>query len=399
MKAEHAPPPADSPPTTPPTRMAVGVFAPLNIAAYVTWLALMAPLVFRLARQPAPWSPLQLGGVAAVLAWLLLFVASSRTPNNQPEPRWSRVGIVGQGFLAIAAMEAFPRDYSLPVLLVIVAAELVMCFPLRATLAWIATFNTLLLAMMWRHYGLENAALSFLSFGGFQAFALLCGYYAKSAFDARDQLAEANAHLLSTRELLEASTRSHERLKLSRELHDVAGHKLTALKLNLARILRSPDATHREDLAMLARLADELLGDIRAVVGELRRHDGIDLGDALETLSRYVDMPRVHVVVAPDAKVGDLPSAEALLRCAQEALTNAVRHSGASDVWLRLERDGGRVRLNVSDNGRGELPLRFGNGLTGMRERLVALGGGLEVSGNPGGGLHLEARLPLADAA
>lgn len=150
---------------------------------------------------------------------------------------------------------------------------------------------------------------------------------------------------------------------------------------------------------MLARLADELLGDIRAVVGELRRHDGIDLGDALETLSRYVDMPRVHVVVAPDAKVGDLPSAEALLRCAQEALTNAVRHSGASDVWLRLERDGGRVRLNVSDNGRGELPLRFGNGLTGMRERLVALGGGLEVSGNPGGGLHLEARLPLADAA
>ncbi|HET7844614.1 MAG TPA: histidine kinase, partial [Xanthomonadales bacterium] len=347
--------------------MAAGVFAPLNIAAYVTWLALCGPLLVRLLRQDAPWSPLQLAGLAAILGWLFLFVASSRTPNNQPEPRWSRMGIVAQGLLAIGAMEAFPREFSLPVLVVIVAAELVMCFSLRGTIAWLAVFNPLLFAMMWRHYGAENATLSFLSFGGFQAFAVLCGHYAKSAFEARDRLSEVNAHLLSTRELLEESTRSHERLKLSRELHDVAGHKLTALKLNLARILRSPDATHREDLAMLARLADELLGDIRAVVGELRRHDGIDLGDALETLSRYVDMPRVHVVVAPDAKVGDLPSAEALLRCAQEALTNAVRHSGASDVWLRLERDGGRVRLDVSDNGRGEVPLRFGNGLTGMR--------------------------------
>jgi signal transduction histidine kinase len=383
----------------PRTRMAAGVFAPLNIAAYVTWLALCGPLMVRLVRQDSPWTTLQLAGLAAVLAWLFLFVASSRTPTGQPEPRWSRIALVGQGLLAIAAMEAFPREYSLPVLLVIVAAELVMCFSVRATLAWLAVFNPLLLAMMLRHYGAESATLAFLSFGGFQAFAVLCGHYAKSAFEARDQLAEVNAHLLSTRELLEESTRSHERLKLSRELHDVAGHKLTALKLNLARILRANDATHRDELEALARLADELLGDIRAVVGELRRHDGIDLGVALQTLSSYVESPRVHVVVAPDAKVGDLSAAEALLRCAQEGLTNAVRHSGATDVWLRLERHGRRVCLGVSDNGRGALPLRFGNGLNGMRERLVALGGALVVSRNSEGGVRLDAELPLAEAA
>ena len=375
------------------------MFAPLNMAAYVTWLAVCGPLLFRLVRQAGPWTALQVGGLAAILGWLFLFVASSRTPVGAPEPRWSRVGLVGQGLFAIAAMEAFPREYSLPVLLVIVAAEIVMCFSLRGTVAWLAFFNPLLLAMMWRQYGAESATLAFLSYGGFQVFAVLCGHYAKSAFEARDRLAEVNAHLLSTRELLEESTRSHERLKLSRELHDVAGHKLTALKLNLARILRAPDADHREDLTALALLADELLGDIRAVVSELRRHDGIDLGVALETLSRYVDSPRVHVVVAPDAKVDDLPSAEALLRCAQEALTNAVRHSGATDVWLRLERKGNRVLLGVSDNGRGISPVRFGNGLTGMRERLVALGGGLAVSGNPEGGLRLDAELPLAHAA
>jgi len=375
------------------------MFAPLNMAAYVTWLAVCGPLLFRLVRQAGPWTALQVGGLAAILGWLFLFVASSRTPVGAPEPRWSRVGLVGQGLFAIAAMEAFPREYSLPVLLVIVAAEIVMCFSLRGTVAWLAFFNPLLLAMMWRQYGAESATLAFLSYGGFQVFAVLCGHYAKSAFEARDRLAEVNAHLLSTRELLEESTRSHERLKLSRELHDVAGHKLTALKLNLARIMRAPDAEHREDLTALALLADELLGDIRAVVSELRRHDGIDLGVALETLSRYVDSPRVHVVVAPDAKVDDLPSAEALLRCAQEALTNAVRHSGATDVWLRLERKGNRVLLGVSDNGRGISPVRFGNGLTGMRERLVALGGGLAVSGNPEGGLRLDAELPLSHAA
>src|SRR5690348_11684394 len=98
----------------PRTRMAAGVFAPLNIAAYVTWLALCGPLLVRLLRQDAPWSPLQVAGLTAILGWLFLFVASSRTPNNQPEPRWSRMGIVAQGLLAIGAMEAFPREFSLP---------------------------------------------------------------------------------------------------------------------------------------------------------------------------------------------------------------------------------------------------------------------------------------------
>ena len=304
--------PALAPPPPSPqerTRLAVGVLAPLNIAAYVTWLALSLPLFVDLARTPVPLTALHWGGLAAIVGWLALFVASSRTPVGQPEPRWSRIGLVGQGLLAIAALAAFPRNYALPVLLVIVAAELAMCMSPRSMLGWLVLFNALLLAMLWRNLGAGDAVQSFVSFGGFQAFAVLTGHYAKSAFEARDRLAEVNAHLLSTRELLEESTRSHERLKLSRELHDVAGHKLTALKLNLARILRAPDADHREDLTALARLADELLGDIRAVVSELRRHDGIDLGVALETLSRYVDSPRVHVVVAPDAKVDDLPSA------------------------------------------------------------------------------------------
>ena len=90
-------------------------------------------------------------------------------------------------------------------------------------------------------------------------------------------LQQTNADLLATRSLLAESARDPERLRLARELHDVAGHKLTALKLNLTAL-----AAQRQLAAAAldqggAQLADELLGDIRGVVAQMRQHDGLDL--------------------------------------------------------------------------------------------------------------------------
>ena len=78
---------------------------------------------------------------------------------------------------------------------------------------------------------------------GFQMFATLTAWYAQALrADGEAICSETNAHLLATRSLLEESARDHERLRLARELHDVAGHKLTALKLNLTALERNGDA-------------------------------------------------------------------------------------------------------------------------------------------------------------
>ena len=101
---------------------------------------------------------------------------------------------------------------------------------------------------------------------GFQALAALCVHYAVSAESSRDQLVLVNADLLATRALLADSARDAERLRVARELHDVAGHKLTAMRLNLRALAADPVFGEREEVRVAERLSAELLSDIRNVV-------------------------------------------------------------------------------------------------------------------------------------
>jgi signal transduction histidine kinase len=132
------------------------------------------------------------------------------------------------------------------------------------------------------------------------------------------------------------------------------------------------------------------------VVAEMRAPDGIDLGRAIADLAAPLPHPKVHVAIAPETTVRTVEQAEAIVRAVQEALTNAVRHSGAGNVWVVLRREGDRLELDIRDDGRGSGPIAFGSGLCGMRERLRQLGGDLAVSRGAGGGVALHAWFSLA---
>lgn len=118
---------------------------------------------------------------------------------------------------------------------------------------------------------------------------------------------------------------------------------------------------------------------MRDVVAALREAERCDLKDALEALARSVPTPAIHVEFAPDVRVGP-DQAHALMRCAQEAVANAVRHARASNLWLRVAADGEGVRLVARNDGsarRAASPP--GAGLVGMRERVESLGGRLAI--------------------
>jgi signal transduction histidine kinase len=87
--------------------------------------------------------------------------------------------------------------------------------------------------------------------------------------------------------------------------------------------------------------------------------------------------------------------AQVLLRCAQEMITNSVRHARARNLWIRLSEDANGIALTARDDGRGVDAVRSGNGLNGMAERLRQLGGDLEVESSPGAGFALLARVPV----
>ena len=370
-----------------------GPFSPLNIAAYVAWAAIGYELAFTPVAAPA-WRD------AAAPVWLLaslhvaflaLFLAVTGRDHAKPGP--ARVLVVGQIALTFVLV-ALARASAMPILLILCAIQIVYLWSPRVSAALIVAIN-IVMYLLYRHAWEVGAPMvSTVLNASFQAFAALTAWFAIDAERARDALATTNAELLATRSLLAESARDGERLRLSRELHDVAGHKLTALKLNLAALARDPRLSGDAQAALCARLADELLADIRGVVAQMRQGDGLDLGDAIAVLGGPFPRPRMHLQIDADARVGSLAKAEAVLRAVQEGLTNAVRHSHAQNLWVVLRREAGALRLDIRDDGRGAGDLHAGNGLSGMRERLEAVGGGLDIRRTDTGGVHLEAWLP-----
>ncbi|MEP7043084.1 MAG: histidine kinase [Dokdonella sp.] len=367
------------------------LFSPLNCVAYLTWGMIFVGLMI----GGFSGASVNDAGVRSISAMLMLvflagfvFVAWRETHARAA----LSIALVVQTAAALALV-AWTRDSLGAVLLIIVVAQAVD-LPRAGLVALVGGANAGLLVILFQVWSTPSTIIVvFGMYLGFQAFAGLTGYYAKQAGRSRDELAQVNAHLLATRSLLEESARDGERLRLARELHDVSGHKLTALKLQLALLARDP-AGAPPAVATAAGLASELLDDLRGVVGQLRRHEGLDLKRAIEELAAPLPKPRVHIEIAAGTRVDDVEQAQALLRTAQEALTNAARHSGAEHVWLTLTRAQGRIVLDVRDDGRGSATIRPGNGLSGMRERLESIGGGLTLAGEHG--FRINAWVPVA---
>jgi signal transduction histidine kinase len=138
-----------------------------------------------------------------------------------------------------------------------------------------------------------------------------------------------------------------------------------------------------------------LLVDVRGVVTSLRESDGVDLHQALRALDPGLPKPVVTFELDEQARVPNIRHAEAILRCAQEGLTNALRHSGADRVLVALTDSGEGLTLSVEDDGNGhDGKWELGNGLRGLQERLQQLGGRMDIEARNPHGIALRAILP-----
>lgn len=357
---------------------------PKRLAALVTVATVLWS--FQLEPQaPAAWRWTAIG----VFALPLLLSGTVLSP-----PRLRDVLVWLQAGAALALVWMEPRAGTAPVLLVVVVARVALVWEPRRVLLMVLLVN-LGTFLVLHAAGFRRALLVTLIYAGFHAFAALTAHYARTAELARETLARVNADLLATRALLADSARDAERLRLARELHDVAGHKLTAMRINLRLLLADPDLARREELGVVERLSGELLADIRNVVQSLRDDRGLDLETALRALAAPFPRPQLRLQIAPDVRITDPQLAEALLRLVQEALTNAARHADADEVQIRLHHEDGQLRVDIEDDGRRAERIQEGNGIAGMRERLAALRGRLELGRTPLGGMQLTARLPL----
>jgi signal transduction histidine kinase len=368
-------------------------FEPLNLAAYITWLAVL------LSMEPKSGF-FAAGSSAAVPILMGVFLGAFLLRQAVPSPRAliRSCGLISVQTVVALILCATEPNATAPVLAVLIMAQLAMLLQPYALVLFGIALNICLGFIFIFYWKVQKPWIYLLIYVGFQAFATLTAWYARRAQENSTTLQQVNAQLLATRSLLEESARDQERLRLARELHDVAGHKLTALKLNLALLQRRQDGGGAT-LALSAQLADELLGDIRGVVSQMRQHDGMDLRQALEQLAAPLPRPRVRLELAEDARADSVAIAEVIVRAAQEALTNIARHGDASEAVIGLTREDGQLVLRVRDNGRRVADLREGNGLRGMRERVQTLGGTMRLERLSRGGVELSLHLPLAPSA
>ncbi|MEZ4552759.1 MAG: sensor histidine kinase [Dehalococcoidia bacterium] len=228
--------------------------------------------------------------------------------------------------------------------------------------------------------------------------------------------AQAEALREARMELAEQAV-SQERLRIARELHDVVAHHMSAIVVQsaLAQDRLEADApAARRAMGQVEQIGRSALREMRQILGVLRQEGeergALDPSPSLGDLERVYEQGRAGGLRVDASTGGELlglsPAVElAAFRIVQEALTNAMKHAPGSAVRVRIERGAASLRVEVRDDGAGggrgapRRPRGSGQGLVGMRERVVLLGGEFEAGPAEGGGFRVAATLPLEGAA
>ncbi|MDF9877612.1 sensor histidine kinase [Cellulosimicrobium cellulans] len=328
-----------------------------------------------------------------VVAWLAVFVAFVLVTVGivlgsgfaTPRAYW----LLGAQVVLVATLVlTAPGAGFLPILLVVVAALSVYVVPVPVAAA-VVVVNTVVVGVAVGVRGsVTDALLTATIYLLLQVASVGSTLALQRERRMREQLAVAHVELRAAAVLRDESTRSEERLRIARELHDVLGHQLTVLALELETASHQDGERAHEHVVRAKGVARELLGDVRATVGELRRQ-APSLQESLGSLVERVTVPRVRVTVEDDVTV-DEEQTVVLVRVVQEALTNAIRHAAATVLDVAVTAEEGRVRLVARDDGRGAARVEPGNGLRGIEERVRAAGGTVRLDGRSGFRVEVE---------
>jgi signal transduction histidine kinase len=353
----------------------------IGVIGLATWLLVALPaLLYHVPAGFADWR-----WCAVYLSFGTLFVLDARRPHLL------LLGLASATALALVLLRCNGYEGAL---LALIAMQLGTRVGRAVGIAWILGQTLLLGVADAITFNARSAWLLVPPYLGLQLVAFFVFDAMARETAARAALAASNAELRGVGQILADSSRMAERLRIAQELHDALGHHLTALSLNLEAALQLTQGAAHASVATAQGLVRRLLSDVREIVAESRARDGVNLADALQTLVVAVPRPRIHLDIPEGLRIPDPERAHTLLRCAQEMVTNAARHSDAVNLWLRVRCEGETLRIEARDDGRGSVGADSGFGIRGMRERVAQAGGELCVVSQPGRGFAVTALLP-----
>ena len=372
--------------------------------------------------RPATFLTWRTFGLAAVLGYLmvtptLVLLAQRIMLSRRGEPKR-------------------PFEASFLGVLLILASGLVFVLAERGSLAWPVLVMTLPALLLWAamRFGALGASASLLVvalvsslgaahgltvFAGrtqgdyillLQLFLLGTGVPLLGMGVVMDEHKRTTNALQSTRGHLQKlnrdlmKAREEEATRIARELHDDVGQRLALISIGLSRLRRSDARGTGPEVRRLQEQTGSVVRSLRELSHQLHpaalEHAGLPLALQMKC-EEVVQATGIEVRLVNHGETSEVPPdiALCLFRVAQEALSNVIRHSGAHLVDLSLDREGGELRLQVRDDGRGFTPgaARNGNGLGlyHVTERLGAFGGRLSLESAPGVGTTLRVAVPL----
>lgn len=363
----------------------------LRYSGLFTWAVIGVPLLYSWMQPWQGW--LAYAAFGAAYAWLTRGLGTRR---RHP------IDFVLLLVLTVAAIAVcYYSETGLgSVLLMVAACVLPWMLSLRLGVAWLVLSQLVMVPVFVQLLGfpLFEGIMQSLLYAGFAGFVYVTSLVACQQAQAREDQRRLNSELRATRALLAESVRVNERTRISRELHDLLGHHLTALSLNLEVANHLAVGKAQEHVSQAHTLAKLLLSDVREAVSQIRDSDAIDMAATLLPLADNVPGLHIEMRLPMPFLIDDPERAHVLLRCTQEIVTNVVRHARATSLDLDYSWYDNGIKLQARDNGRGAEELVAGNGLRGMRERLAAYGGEVEIETRPGNGFCLTLSLPLMPA-
>jgi len=342
---------------------------------------------FGLSQQwPIQWS---VGYAVFIGAYAL----ASRTRIDERE---QTALLILQSLSALYLVWLYP-NFLVTALLVVVSWQIAWSTTLRRAIAAVLAQSAALALMKCVDQADGMSLLVLVSTCGFELFAVSAAHLARSEASARQSLANVNAELRATHALLADNARMAERLRISRDLHDVLGHNLTSLTVHLDVASRLAQGASVEHVRCARTIAGTLLDEVRGVVSQIRVQP-VDLRATLLSLTEGLPGLRVDLTLPDELTALDPARADVILRCVQELITNTLRHAQARELSIEIRQAlDGALSIAARDDGRGGEVVE-GHGLTGMRERFEALGGSLSIACAPGRGFSVQGQIPALGA-
>jgi signal transduction histidine kinase len=370
---------------------------------------------------PARWWAIDAAVAAAVAGLQLGAWLGAASHHGHPRPGVADYLLLAAGAAALLARRRHPVAVLAVALAAAAGSAALGGSSQSAEVAWLVLAAAFVNAVLYRKRGAAIASLvagyliavwppwligdrghtSAASALGLLA-ALITLLSAAELIRARHQRGIAVANRLAEEKRRRASD---ERLAIARDLHDVVAHNISVINVQANTALhlmdRQPERA-REALTAIYEVSRQALGELRSVLGVLRA-DGADAPlvpspglERLAELAAYTRTAGISVQVVEQGEPRPVPAGvdAAAYRIVQEALTNAVRHSGGHAATVRLCYDPDGLTIEIDDDGRAAHPPQPGNGVAGMTERARALGGTLDAGPRPGGGFRVLARLP-----